>query len=265
MNSSNIKLSVLTENMASGHFTAEHGLSYFIEYDDKNFLYDTGHSDVFLKNAEKLSIDINKLDAIVLSHGHWDHGNGLKYLKNKKLICHPNAFFKRYNKNDNSYNGLDLSYEELKMQFEIIETREPYHISKNIIFLGEVPRLNSFEAQTAFSVDENNNDDFIIDDSALVMIYKDELIVLAGCAHAGICNIVDYAEKVTGLKSINTVMGGFHLAENNLQTKETIKYFKEKKIRNVIPSHCTQLPALAVFYKEFQFKQVKSGIVYNFE
>ena len=96
-----MKLSVLTENTAGAYFFAEHGLSYFIEYDNKKILFDTGASDVFLKNAEKLKIDINSADCIVLSHGHWDHGNGLKYLQNKPLICHPTVFFKRYRKAEN--------------------------------------------------------------------------------------------------------------------------------------------------------------------
>jgi 7,8-dihydropterin-6-yl-methyl-4-(beta-D-ribofuranosyl)aminobenzene 5'-phosphate synthase len=140
-----MKLSVLTENVASGYFTAEFGLSYYIEHDDKTILFDTGHSNNYLRNAERLNIDISKVEIVVLSHGHWDHGNGLKFIKDKKLICHPNVFMKRYRRTDNFHIGLDLSYKKLNRRFKIITSKEPYHISENIIFLGEIPRLNSFE------------------------------------------------------------------------------------------------------------------------
>ena len=259
-----MKLTVLTENTASGEFMAEFGLSYFIEYDNKKILFDTGHTDVFLKNAKKLNIDIEQLKTVVLSHGHWDHGNGLKYMQNKELICHPNVFIKRYHKNDKINIGLDLSYEELKKRYNIKVSKEPYSISDNIIFLGEIPRLNSYEAQTTTFIDENKNEDFIMDDSALAIIVNKELVVVSGCAHSGICNTIEYAKRVTGIKKLRAVIGGFHLAEVNRQTKETIKYFKQQQIKYILPSHCTKLPALAAFYTEFKINHVKTGMVFNF-
>lgn len=259
-----MKLSVLTENVASGYFKAEFGLSYLIEHDDETILFDTGHSDNFLRNAKRLNIDIDKVEIVVLSHGHWDHGNGLKYIKDKKLICHPNVFIKRYHRNENFHIGLKLSYNELNNRFKIITSKEPYYISEKIIFLGEIPRLNSFESQTTPFVDEKGNDDFIPDDSALAVIDDDNLIVVSGCSHSGICNIVEYAKKVTGLDRIRVVMGGFHLALNNDQTKQTVNYFKNQKVKYLLPSHCTKLPALSAFYNEFKINQVTTGMVFNF-
>ena len=94
-----MKITVLTENVAGGKLLAEHGLSYLIEIDDEKILFDTGHSDVFLKNAKTLEIDIeNEVKTIVLSHGHWDHGDGLRFIENKKLITHPASFSKRFGK-----------------------------------------------------------------------------------------------------------------------------------------------------------------------
>ena len=259
-----MKLTVLTENVANGIFAAEHGLSYYIEYDNINILFDTGYSDIFLKNADKLNIDIDKTNIIVLSHGHWDHGNVLQYLKNKKLICHPDCFMKRYRKSGNSNIGLYLSYKELKEKFEILETRKPYKITENIIFLGEIPRITSFEAKTTTFIDENGNDDFIPDDSAIAIIKNEELIIIAGCSHSGICNIIEYAKTITGLSKVNAVIGGFHLKENDYQTKKTIKYLKTQKIKQLFPSHCTDFPALVAFYNEFEIKQVKTGMIFNF-
>ncbi len=255
-----MKLTVLTENLAGGHFLAEHGLSYLIESDGKSILFDTGHSDVFLKNAEKLGIDLQKkVDKIVLSHGHWDHGNGLQFIKNKPLITHPSAFIKRSRKNDSTLVGLKLSEEYLRENFELTISKKPIQLSEHIFFLGEIPRLNDFEAQTTPFKDATDLDDFVPDDSALAIIQNEKLIIISGCAHSGICNICEYAKQVTNINSIQAVIGGFHLKHNNGQTKRTIQYFKEQNVTTLIPSHCTELPALAAFYSSFKNKQLKTG------
>jgi 7,8-dihydropterin-6-yl-methyl-4-(beta-D-ribofuranosyl)aminobenzene 5'-phosphate synthase len=258
-----MKLYVLTENTASGDFFAEHGLSYYIEY-DKNILFDTGHSSIFLQNAKKLKINIDKVKTVVLSHGHWDHGNGLKFLSEKELICHPDVFQKRYSKNRKDNIGLELSFSELKERFNITYTRIPYPISKNIIFLGEVPRANSFESKSTTFELFDGKEDFISDDSGLVIKLHDEIIVISGCAHSGICNMIEYAKKITGVNKIRAVIGGFHLKHNNNQTQETIKYLKTQDIKEIYPSHCTELPALAAFHSEFNTKQLKAGMVLSF-
>ena len=260
-----MKLSVLTENTAGGRFGAEHGLSYLIEHDGKTILFDTGHSDLFLKNAEKLGYDLEKdVDSIVLSHGHWDHGDGLRYLPGKKLVTHPSAFIKRYRKADNSYIGLALTKKETEEKFDLTTTSEPYRITDRIIFLGAVPRENDFEAQKTTFIDESGNEDFVPDDSAMVFILDDEIVVVTACSHSGICNITEYARKVTGIKKVKTVIGGFHLKKDDRQTRETVKYFQELGVEQVHPSHCTELPALAVFFTEFSIEQVKTGKQYNF-
>jgi 7,8-dihydropterin-6-yl-methyl-4-(beta-D-ribofuranosyl)aminobenzene 5'-phosphate synthase len=260
-----MKLTILTENTASARFKAEHGLSYLIEHDDIKLLFDTGHSEIFLHNAQSLGIDLSQVNTVVLSHGHWDHGDGLRYINEKKLICHPDVFQKRYRKGGDEHIGLDLSEKELKNKFDILYTRLPYEISENIIFLGEVPRINNFEGQSTTFVLEDKKDDFVIDDSGLVIKLDDEIIIISGCAHSGVCNMVEHAKSITGINKIRAVIGGFHLKHNNLQTQETIKYLKTQDIKEMYPSHCTELPALSAFYNEFKIKQLKSGMILNFE
>lgn len=260
-----MKLTVLTENTAGGKFLAEHGLSYLIEHDGKKILFDTGHSNVFLKNSALLAYDIqNSIDLIVLSHGHWDHGDGLQFVENKTLITHPNSFIKRFRKGGKENIGLALSKTEIQKKFHLIESTDPYFITKNIIFLGEIPRLNNFESQKTTFTDEQGKDDFVIDDSALAFIQNNELIIITACSHSGICNIVDYAIKISGIERVNTIMGGFHLKQNDFQTQETIKYLKLLNPDHILPSHCTDLPALAAFYDEFHIRQVKTGQEFQF-
>ncbi len=260
-----MKLTVLTENVAGGKFLAEHGVSYLIEHQGKKILFDTGHSDVFLKNAKRLHIDLQKdIETVVLSHGHWDHGNGLQYLSHKTLITHPNSFIKRFRKGEKTNIGLAVTKEELMAKFNLNITAKPFYISDSIIFLGEIPRINNFEAQNISFEDENEILDFIPDDSALAIIQQEQLHIITGCSHSGICNIVDYARKITGIDSVKTVIGGFHLKQNDEQTQKTIQFFKSNKIENIYPSHCTQLEALCAFSEKFKLQQVKSGMVFNF-
>ncbi|QGY46888.1 MBL fold metallo-hydrolase [Maribellus comscasis] len=260
-----MKLTVLTENVAGGSFLAEHGISYLLEIDGEKILWDTGHSDVFLKNAEKLGINIHsEIKKVVLSHGHWDHVDGLQHLENKILITHPSSFINRFRKTDHSPVGFTFTREKITEKFELIETTSPLKITENLWFLGEIPRENDFESQTTSFKDEFGNDDFIPDDSALAAVINNKLLVITGCSHSGICNIVEYAKKVTGISSVDTVIGGFHLKHNNLQTQKTIEYFKKNAVKNVCPSHCTDLPALAAFFENFKFQQVKTGMIFIF-
>jgi len=260
-----MRLTVLTENTAGSRFQAEHGLSYLIETGNEKILFDTGHSNIFLKNAEKLGLDIqNEVQKIVLSHGHWDHGNGLKFLRKKTLITHPDSFQKRFRKKDHSPVGLEMTHSELASRFNIKTSSAPIKIKDNLWFLGEIPKENSFEAKTTSFEFSDGTEDFVTDDSALAAVIKDQLVIVSGCAHSGICNICEYAKRVTGISKIKAVIGGFHLKEPNKQTLETLRYFKENEIEHVHPSHCTELPALALFYEAFNSKQVKTGMVFEF-
>ena len=112
-------MTILNDNAPGSICASEHGLSYIVEA-DKTIIFDTGPSDIFLRNADKLQVDLSAIDTVVLSHGHWDHGNGLQYLNGKKLITHPLSFQKKYRKKDRSYIGLPLSEEEASKKFNLI-------------------------------------------------------------------------------------------------------------------------------------------------
>ncbi|MFD1294379.1 MBL fold metallo-hydrolase [Lutibacter holmesii] len=260
-----MKLIILTENFAGSGLLAEHGLSYIIEHENEKFLFDTGPTNVFIKNANKLGINVQKeIDTVILSHGHWDHGDGLEHISNKTLITHPNSFMKRFRKKDHSYLGLKLSKDEIEKQFNLVLKKEAFAITKNIIFLGQVPRKTDFESKTTPFLDDKEQPDFVMDDSAITVIQNNELIIITACSHAGICNIIEHAKKVTGINTVKAVIGGFHLKQNNLQTKETINYLIKNNIKEIYPSHCTALPALAAFHEVFNTEQLKTGMILNF-
>lgn len=253
-----MKITVLNDNAPGHNCLAEFGLSYLIEA-DKKVLFDTGASDVFIENARRLNISLDDVETVVLSHGHWDHGNGLSFLTGHKLIAHPEVFKKRYNKKDQRYIGLNHEFTDIKERFAVTLSSKPVHISPEIIFLGEIPRLHNFEAAATYFYDDKGNDDFVLDDSGLAIITSNGLVVVSGCAHAGICNTIDYARKLTGLNNTYAVFGGFHLRNDGEQTLRTIEFFKKLNIPKIYPAHCTALPALAKFYDAFNIHQVLTG------
>jgi len=259
-----MQISVLTDNRAGSFTMAEHGLSYLIEYDNQRILFDTGQSGMFMKNAREMNVDLDNITMIILSHGHFDHGNGLELLSGMTLICHPGCFVKRYRKRDHTYIGLKNSKEELATLFNLITSAEPYKISEKIYFLGEIPRLTHFESKITTFVLENGDPDFVMDDSAVAMIMPEGLFVVTGCGHAGVVNTLEHAKKVTGIKELYGIMGGFHLRDIDIQTMETIKYLQESKIKHILPSHCTDNPALGFFQETFKSRQVRTGDVFKF-
>jgi 7,8-dihydropterin-6-yl-methyl-4-(beta-D-ribofuranosyl)aminobenzene 5'-phosphate synthase len=159
---------------------------------------------------------------------------------------------------------LKNSKKELSGLFNLITTTEPYRISEKIYFLGEIPRLTHFESKNTTFVLENGDPDFVMDDSAVVMILPEGLFVVTGCGHAGVVNTLEHAKRVTGLKNIHGIMGGFHLRDIDLQTRETINYLQESKIKHILPSHCTDDPALDLFHETFKSRQVRTGDVLKF-
>lgn len=241
-----MKITILNDN-TPGKCEGTHGLSLLLEEDGKKILFDVGPTDIFLKNAKKLGISLDDVDVIVLSHGHWDHGDGLEFLSGQKLICHPGCFIKRYRKKDDSYLGLEMSQEEAGNKFDLELVDKPLKISDSTTFLGEIPRENDFEAKKSDWYKNDQTDDFVDDDSALAITTDQGLVVIASCSHAGICNTIEYAKKITGQNKIYAVIGGFHLKKVNDISRQTIEYFKEVKVATIYPLHCTSPETVAEF------------------
>ena len=264
------KISILCEDQARmGYkdktFLAQHGFSVFIEA-GRRILFDTGASDVFLHNAALFGIDLHTTDLIVLSHGHWDHADGLKALcetssSKFRLLAHPGVFADRH-KASGEYNGIGPPREEIEDIYDLVLSPVPYRITEEIYFLGEIPRKNDFEAKkTDFYYEQKGETfpDFILDDSALAIITRKGLVIVSGCSHAGICNIVEYARKVTGQDRLHAVLGGFHLLGNPVQLERTIEFFKVNRVAHLYPMHCTDLPAMTRFYQEFGIEKLCAG------
>lgn len=272
-----MKLTVLVDNnsLIDNYLLAEPALSFLIEDDNARVLFDTGYSDVLIKNANLLDIDLIT-DYIVLSHGHEDHSFGLNdliHLYNNKglihktsLISHPESFKEKIigNKIASPLINLNLLSECFKMVF----TKEPYWLTENLVFLGEIPRNNDFEGKVPFIsvVDEEKVRDYVLEDSALVYRSSNGLVIITGCSHAGICNIIDYAKQVCNEERIIDVIGGFHLlnaSEKVLQ--KTSDYFSNLQgVDCIHPCHCTDLQAKIALSKRVNVKEVGVGLTLNY-
>lgn len=192
-----VRIVVLNDNRKNNpQLENEHGLSLYIEVDGYKILLDAGQTDIFKKNAKKLGVNLDDLDTIVLSHGHYDHGNGLKHIDKKiPLICCPGCDCYRVSKRTGNYGGLNQKIEELSEKFDLIQTTEPYKITENIFFLGQIERKTDFETKSFPMTKEDGTDDAAIDDTGIAIKTSKGLIVISGCAHSGICNTVEFAKK----------------------------------------------------------------------
>ena len=250
-----MKIIILCENQVGEKGAkiclAEWGFSAFIQINDINILFDTGHTDVYKHNAKKLNINLENTDFVVLSHHHWDHVGGMQYHNfktKKKLIIHPEIIEKIPSSES----------EKIKNDFAIIFSKKYLEFSKNIFYLGEIPRSNKFE-KGVYKKDK------MLDDSAIAVKTKKGVIVISGCSHSGICNICEHAKKITG-QNLHAVIGGFHLFKNDTKAiNGTIEYFKKENIEFLYPMHCIDFASYEKLYSVFNCKKISSGDEINFD
>ncbi|EKQ53087.1 MULTISPECIES: MBL fold metallo-hydrolase [unclassified Clostridium] len=267
-----MKLKVLVDNNTyiDQYYYGEPAVSYYIEDEDTKLLLDVGYSNLFIKNANELGVDLTKIDAIVISHGHDDHTRGLKYYfeknnkKNISIISHPDAFKEKMM--DNLKICSPILQEELKEKCNLILSKEPKKISKNLIFLGEIPHLNNFEKREPIGKQLDDKvlvEDYVMDDTALVYKSENGIYIITGCSHSGICNIVEYAKQVCKDSRVLGIVGGFHLFEVNEQVYRTIDYLKQSNIKELYPCHCTSFIVKAEIHKSIPIKEVGVGLEIN--
>ncbi|MCK4413253.1 MAG: MBL fold metallo-hydrolase [Candidatus Eisenbacteria sp.] len=278
-----MRLAVLLDNstLIDRYLLAEPGLSFFIEDEDTTILFDAGYSNAFIANAHTLSIDLLDLSAVVLSHGHMDHTWGLVALiqlwtaaalegqsvPTPRLVAHPLALSSRRHC-DIAEIGSLLSKDKLSRHFELEFSRAPVELTERLMFLGEIPRSNSFEAQSPMGkirLESGEEDDYILDDSALVYRSPDGLVVITGCSHAGICNIVEYARRICGEERIVDIIGGFHLLDpSESQLAGTVEYLRSVGPGRVHACHCTDLRSKIALAQGVRLEDVGVGLTLEY-
>ncbi|MDD2447508.1 MAG: MBL fold metallo-hydrolase [Tissierellia bacterium] len=212
-------IKTLTENTSiSRDYGSEHGLSLYIETKEHKILFDVGASNLFLQNAKKLGVNIDEIDYLIISHGHYDHGGGLKtFLQENtkaKVFLHHLAFEKHYALRSNNkldYIGLD---EGLKQNKQIILTSDIFTISKGIqVFSNIVQKEPCPRSNRGLLAEENGQmvDDTFNHEQNLIIEEGGETLLVTGCAHNGIINILEHFHDLKGHMP-DYVIGGFHLS-----------------------------------------------------
>lgn len=261
-----MKVSILTENTVYKRgFLAEHGLSLFIESEHGNYLFDTGQSHVFVHNAKKLQIQLERLDGIILSHGHYDHCGGMAYYNglgiDAPVYIQGKSFERKYTENlktkEIRYIGVD---NEGNWQ-EIVQLHRLQggctQITEGVYLLSEIPYVTEFEPiPKGFwrdVIQESGPEllaDVMEDEQLLVMESKQGLCVFAGCAHPGIINCLHYVKSAFPGMHIHSVVAGMHLKGcRQERLDKTIEALQELDIDVVLPLHCTGILAIAAIQK----------------
>jgi 7,8-dihydropterin-6-yl-methyl-4-(beta-D-ribofuranosyl)aminobenzene 5'-phosphate synthase len=260
-----IRITTLSENTAGQpDLLAEWGLSLHIQDEDKRVLLDAGESISIGQNAEKLGIDLQKIDKIVLSHGHFDHTGGLRLLLTKmkreiEIIAHPDIWTAKYLRlkgKADRYVGIPYMQRELEsLGARFTLTSEPVQLTEHIMTTGEVPMITDFEKiEPALFVKtpEGWQPDTLRDDLALIIKTEQGLVIALGCAHRGMINTLYQARQISGIKKINLVLGGCHLKDaTEEQIWQTISALNEIGVQKVGVSHCTGMRATLLMAQTF--------------
>lgn len=259
-----LRITVLADNYAAApNVLAEHGLSMLIEADGRRILFDTGQGRVLSDNLSALGISLDPLDALVLSHGHYDHTGGLPAVLSEfrtgAVFVHPAALERKFAWRERPpFRSIGIpahSYEALKgVQDRVVWTRAATEVVPGVWCTGEIPRKRQDEprARLFFLDEEGREFDPLLDDQALFLETKRGLVIVAGCAHAGVVNTVEHICRLTGRDELHALIGGLHLGRaSQEQLEETGNALDRVHCRMLAPCHCTGMNAHAFLRTRF--------------
>ena len=262
-----VRITVLCDNLVGRLVgSGEHGFSAFIETERGNYLFDTGSGRSIIGNSLDLKKDLGSVHKIFLSHGHFDHTGGLPDVLNIKgtvdVHGHPHIFsdriavHKENGKETKRYIGIPNKRRHLELLgARFILNTDFLEVGKGIFLTGEVPRKTPFEKPSPHLLAETDGkmtEDRFLDDQSLIIDTGKGLVVLLGCAHAGMINILNHIVEKLRKEQFLAILGGTHLDFLTPEQLEgSIQSLKKMEIEKIGVSHCTGMKAACRLNQEF--------------
>lgn len=244
-------VTVLIDNAAAPGLASEHGLALWIEAHGIRLLFDTGQSAACLENARALGVPVEAADALVLSHGHYDHTGSvaclLAMMPALQVYAHPSVVQARFSVRNHAAKNVRMPDEAraalAALPPEHMHTvRTPCMLTDGIGLSGPIPRCTGYEDTGGpFFLDaDGTQPDLIEDDQALWIHTPGGLIICCGCCHAGLINTLQYVCRLAGDARIAALIGGLHLLHaNNERLAATLAALRTYDPARIIPCHCT--------------------------
>ncbi|HYA03546.1 MAG TPA: MBL fold metallo-hydrolase [Syntrophobacteria bacterium] len=261
------KITVLCENsVATPGLLGEHGFAAYVETPDARILFDTGQGFSLVQNSLRLRKDLRRVSLLGLSHGHFDHTGGLLAFLGLRgpceIVAHPDVLRERFRwmivGQEEKLVSIGLPWHEAYLTTRGARfrwERSFTEIAADVYLTGEVPRATAFETGDPKFVVRNDGGwepDPFLDDYSLILKTPQGLVILLGCAHAGLINILNHAISTTGEERIHAILGGTHLGFSpEAQLEETIQELKKYELKLVATSHCTGQRPIARLAAEF--------------
>lgn len=265
----NMQLSIICENTVGRPIPVcgEHGFACLLKAQSGTWLFDTGSGETLLPNMTALKHDVHQIDGVILSHGHYDHCGGLlpllKAVGPRPVYAHSRIFEERFWKGQHEQRDISLPYKRHDLEAagaSFVFMDQFTELAKGIYLSGRIPRVAPLETGDPHLVRHAEDrkgwvaDDFP-DDVALAIDSPKGLVVLLGCAHAGLINTVEHFCNKLGKPHIHAIIGGTHLGPaSDEQFSETLDYLSRLDLDRLGVSHCTGQLRSAQLYSRFPDK-----------